>query len=65
MLGNHPGGWQIIDRIRGREVDRFIYGMEPLEKYDTVQRISHTARSISLAGDPIAKLSTPSPYSNL
>ena len=39
--------------------------MEPLEKYDNVQRISHSARSISLAGDPIAKLSTPCPYSNL
>ncbi len=30
LLVSHPGGYQIIDKIRGREVDRFIYGMEPL-----------------------------------
>ena len=65
VLGNHPGGWQIIEGIKGREVDRFIYGMEPLEKYDNVTRISHTAKSMVLAGEPLAKLSIPSPYQGI
>ena len=30
ILSDHPGGWQIIEAVRTREVDRFIYGVDPL-----------------------------------
>ena len=26
ILANHPGGYDVIKKIKGREVDRFIYG---------------------------------------
>lgn len=56
VLGAHPGGFEIINESRGREVDRFIYGMEPMEMYESLPRVSHSARSIELAGLPVAKL---------
>lgn len=31
VITNHPGGYELIHSIRGREVDRFLYGSEPIE----------------------------------
>lgn len=31
VITNHPGGFEVINAIRGREVDRFLYGSEALE----------------------------------
>ena len=31
LFTSHPGGSYIAYHLRGREVDRFLYGMEPLE----------------------------------
>lgn len=56
LLTAHPGGFQIINRARGREVDRFIYGMEPLEMLSPMPSVSHSAKSIELAGTPIARI---------
>lgn len=30
VITNHPGGFEVINHIRGREVDRFLLGSEPL-----------------------------------
>ena len=27
LLTSHPGGFRIINKVRGREVDRFLYGI--------------------------------------
>jgi hypothetical protein len=61
ILGVHPGGWAIIENIRTREVDRFIYGVDPIELYN-VPRISHSINSINLAGRPLAALKIPQTY---
>lgn len=29
----HPGGYRVIELVRGREVDRFIYGMYSVELF--------------------------------
>lgn len=31
IIATHPGGWELIKAIKGREVDRYIYGTQPLE----------------------------------
>lgn len=30
ILSMHPGGWKIINEIKGREVDRFLFGVDPI-----------------------------------
>ena len=63
VYNTHPGGYQIVKNIRGREIDRFIYGGEPLEILgESVPRFSHTRWAMSLAGPPIAKFSRVNPY---
>ena len=50
LLGAHPGGWKIINKIRNREVDRFLYGMEPIENFiDKDKPYTHTIRSLEIA----------------
>lgn len=61
VIGSHPGGWNIIEAVRGREVDRFLYGVDPIEKFD-VPRVSHSFNSINLAGPPLAVLAIPPTY---
>lgn len=46
FLTCHPGGFQIVNEIRGREVDRFLFGVEVLEKFDMIKKVSHSAKSI-------------------
>ena len=55
----------MIDQIRGREVDRFLYGMEPLETVEKIRPPAHSLGSIELAGDPLAKIERLNPYSNM
>jgi hypothetical protein len=50
VITNHPGGYELIRNIRGREVDRFLYGSEPLESVEKMRLHSHSASSIDLAG---------------
>jgi hypothetical protein len=65
VLTSHPGGFEVINRARGRELDRYIYGSEALEGVGAMQPHSHSAASIDLAGPPIATLSSINPYRNL
>ena len=63
ILHSHPGGFQIIDGIRGREVDRFLYGGEPLERLaDEHKRVEHSRWALNLAGPPLAKFDRYNPY---
>lgn len=63
MYHTHPGGYEIIWHTREREIDRFMYGMEPLEiREEWVPRFSHTRWAMFLAGPPIAKFERVDPY---
>lgn len=65
VLSNHPGGYDIIKNIRGREVDRYIYGSEALESFEKQPIHHHTASSMKLAGEPIGLLTSINPYANM
>lgn len=39
--------------------------MEPIESFQGTSRVSHTAGSLQLAGEPIAKLQNVSPYPSM
>lgn len=59
----HPGGSYIISNIKGREIDRFLFGMEPLEKiYQNMKPVSHSKWAMNIAGAPIAKMKRHNPY---
>lgn len=66
VLANHPGGYELIKSIRGREVDRYIYGTEPLELFhDKMFLHRHTSNALSLAGSPIGILASVNPYTSM
>jgi hypothetical protein len=52
----------VIQLVRGREVDRFVYGMYSAELYPELPPHSHSAFALQLVGSPIAKLVTPPTY---
>ena len=60
---NHPGGYRVIQLVKGREVDRFIYGMYSAELYPELKAYSHSDNCLQLVGNPIAKIVIPSTYS--
>ena len=51
--------------MKGREVDRFIYGMYSVELYPELAPFSHSSNAMQKIGNPIAKLVTPSTYSGI
>lgn len=65
VMSNHPGGYELIKNIRGRDVDRFIYGSEPLEAVDKMFLHRHTAGCMKLAGQPVAEFATTLPFNNM
>ena len=52
----HPAGYQIIESVKNKEIDRYIYGIFASEDLPEVQLHSHTFKSLELLGNPIAKL---------
>jgi hypothetical protein len=58
----HPGGYKVIELMKGREVDRFLYGMYSAELYPELPAHSHSANCLQLVGNPIAKLVVPPTY---
>lgn len=56
MKLNHPAGYQILNLVRNREIDRFIYGMYRAEKLPLLPASSHSKKSLALLGNPIAKI---------
>jgi hypothetical protein len=49
--------------VRNKEVDRYIYGMFASEELPEVPLYSHSYKSFTLVGDPIAKIVIPSTFS--
>lgn len=61
----HPLGFEIIETIRGREFDRFLFGSAPTERLSNITPNPHSLKSIELLGSPIAKLKIPTVYEGL
>jgi len=65
LLRFHPIGYQIVNTIKGRDLDRYMYGMYTSERVPIVPTNSHTFKSLDLLGDPVGKLSISPLYSNI
>lgn len=65
MKLTHPIGYQILDIVKNRDIDRFIYGMYRAERLPSLPTNSHSFRSLDLLGRPEAVISIPAPYSGL
>lgn len=61
---DHPVGYQVIKTVRGRSVDRFLYGMYTSEKTPKLPIHSHSFKSLALLDYPIAKIAIPEVYDN-
>lgn len=60
---HHPNGYQIVQKINGRELDRFLYGMYENENFPLIPPNSHGFKSLSLLDNPIGLISIPPLYS--
>ena len=65
LLRHHPNGYRIIDGIKYREFDRYLYGMYRTERDPKVPPNVHTFKALTLVGEPIAKINIPPIYQNL
>ena len=65
LLHHHPCGYRIIDSVKGMEMDRFMYGMYPPERFPLIPTNSHGFKSLSLLDNPLAKISIPAIYFGL
>ena len=61
----HPCGYRIIESIKYRDFDRYLYGMYRTERDPKVPTNKHSFKALTLVGDPVAKLSIPPIYKNL
>lgn len=52
----HPGGRKITELSRGREIDRFIYGMFHMEMYPTLMPFEHPKQSMQTVYQPLGML---------
>ena len=52
----HPGGRKVIEEIRGREVDRFMYGSMFTESHPNQPAFDHPKQSMEIVGPPLAAL---------
>jgi cytochrome b involved in lipid metabolism len=52
----HPGGQKVIDLMRNREVNRFMYGFYKIEDDSKAPMHNHSKESMRLCGEPIAKI---------
>lgn len=59
---HHPVGYQVIKTVKGRSVDRFLYGMYTSEKTPILPIHSHSLKSLALLDPPIARLVIPEVY---
>ena len=62
---SHPQGYRIIDSIRNRDFDRYIYGMYATERAPFIQPHAHSFRALDLLDSPIAKLTIAPLYEGL
>lgn len=52
----HPGGRKVVELTKGREIDRFIYGMFHLEEYPTLFPFEHPKQSMQTVYQPLGIL---------
>ena len=65
MLKFHPAGYKIVEGIKYRDFDRYLYGMYRTEREKSIPVPVHGYKTLTLVGDPIAKLNIPQLYRNL
>ena len=61
----HPAGYRIIEGVKYRDFDRYLYGMYRSERENSVPVHVHSYKALTLVGDPIAKLNIPQIYKGL
>lgn len=61
--GFHPGGQTLIDKVINREVDRYLYGMYPIEDFIDSPQHTHSSASIKALGAPIGRVPNNKLYS--
>lgn len=61
----HPGGNRFIDLVRGREIDRFMYGMYTEESTTLISPVEHSKRSMTAPGAPLFRLEHPPIYKGM
>lgn len=49
----HPGGRKIIELVKGREVDRFVYGMFSPELLPGLERFEHPKKTLFVLDSPL------------
>jgi len=59
---HHPAGFQIIQAVKNKEVDRYIYGSCSPDELPEVPIHSHSSQSFALMNDPVAKIEIPSTF---
>lgn len=59
LRNNHPAGYQIINAVRNKEVDRYIYGSCAAEELPEVPVWSHSYKSFTLLNAPVARIQIP------
>lgn len=59
---NHPVGYQVVNSVKNKEMDRYLYGMYTSETSPGLPLNSHSFKSMDLLGEPIGVLSVQSPY---
>lgn len=65
IVNTHPGGCMIIHYIKGRDIDRFIYGTQWVEgglRLDTKLTYSHSEDFLKKVGKPMAKINIEQHY---
>jgi hypothetical protein len=65
LLLHHPNGYRIIESIKGMDLDRFLYGMYPSDRFPRIPANSHSWKSLDLLGSPVAKIHIPAVYLGL
>jgi hypothetical protein len=44
LLRVHPGGFEVIESVKNKEIDRYIYGMYSSEALPIIPKHSHSAK---------------------
>ena len=65
LMKFHPAGYRIIEGIKYRDFDRYLYGMYRSEREKSVPVPVHGYKVLTMVGDPIAKLEIPQLYKGL
>ena len=61
----HPGGNRLIKLVRGREIDRFIYGMYTEETTTNLNPVEHSKNSMMAPGNPLFRISQTPVYKGM